>query len=313
MSEIQSIKGRNIDWGLYRHFLAVADTGSLTAAAKELGVSQPTVGRQIQSLEKVMDARLFDRDSNGYVLTPAGEAILELAQAIHQQAMAIERRIAGEDRRLEGCVRISAAEGLATYWLPERLASFHKCYPQIEIELIVRSAALDLMRREADIVMRIGEPRANDLVGRRIGKIHFGLFATEGYLASNGVPEKPDDIAQHHIIESIGAIENLAQARRLREIAGRVPTAIRCDNLLTQFAALQTGIGIMAVPLYMASTVPGLQRVLPKDFDVVLDLWLLTHRDLRPLARISAVFEFLAEAICQDQGRFTGTTLLSHP
>ena len=315
VSERSCIDGRKVDWGLYRYFLAVANSGSLTAAARHLGVSQPTVGRQIQALEEIIGARLFDRANSGYMLTAPGEAIIGLARAIENQALAIERRIAGEDDRVEGRVRVSAAEGFSTYWLAPRLPELRQRYPDIEIELIVGSAALDLVRREADIVLRIGEPRSEDLVGRRLGQIHFGLFAAESYLAASGVPESPEQLADHVLIESTGAIAELAQARRLRELAGAAPAPVLCNNLVTQFAALQAGVGLMALPLYMAQAAPGLRRVLAEDFDVALDLWLLVHRDLRPVARIGVVFEFLAEALRRDREHFTGSLdfQVSHP
>ena len=300
-------ESRNVDWGLYRYFLAVADSGSLTAAARRLGVSQPTVGRQIQALEDVMGARLFDRTCNGYALTSAGEGILELAQVIEERALAIERHIAGKDERLDGRVRISAAEGLATYWLAPKLPEIRERHPEIEIELIVKSAALDLMRREADIVLRIGEPRSDDLIGRRMGKIHFGLFASEDYLSRHGTPECLDQLRDHTVIESVGAIADLTQARLVRELAGPAPAGVHCDNLITQFAAVRAGVGLMALPLYMAGAEPGLRRILADDFDVSLDLWLLVHRDLRPVARIAAVFEYLVDAICRDGEHFTGS------
>ena len=302
-----AVAGRNVDWGLYRYFLAVADGGSLTAAARRLGVSQPTVGRQIQALEDVMGARLFDRTCNGYALTSAGEGIIELAQVIEERALAIERRIAGKDERLDGRVRISAAEGVATYWLAPKLPDIRERHPEIEIELIVKSAALDLMRREADIVLRIGEPRSDDLIGRRMGKVHFGLFASENYLARNGTPETLDQLRDHTVIESVGAIADLAQARLFRKFAGTAPAGVYCDNLITQLAAARAGVGLMALPLYMAQSEPGLRRVLADDFDLSLDLWLLVHRDLRPVARIAAVFEYLIGAICQDREHFTGS------
>ena len=313
--ERSCVDSRKVDWGLYRYFLAVANAGSLTAAARHLGVSQPTVGRQIQALEEIIGARLFDRANSGYVLTGPGEAIVGLARAIENQALAIERRIAGEDERVEGRVRVSAAEGFSTYWLAPRLPDLRQSYPDIEIELIVGSAALDLVRREADIVLRIGEPRSEELVGRRLGQVHFGLFASEAYLATQGLPESPDQLAEHVVIESTGAIADLAQARRMRDLAGAASAPVLCNNLVTQFAALQAGVGLMALPLYMAQAAPGLRRVLAEDFDVALDLWLLVHRDLRPVARIGVVFEFLAEALSRDREHFTGSSnvQLSHP
>ena len=315
MADTADGSGCSVEWGLYRYFLAVANTGSLTGAARRLGVSQPTVGRQIQALEDVIGARLFDRANSGYVLTGPGESIVKLAEAIEEQAIAIERRIAGEDRRPEGRVRISAAEGLSTYWLAPILPELKRRFPNIDIELLVGSAALDMTRREADIVLRIGEPGCDALVGRRMGMVHFGLFATESYLAENGTPASADDLAGHAVIESCGAIANLAQVRRLRDLARQPAAAVCCDNLVTQFAAMQAGVGVMAAPLYMAQSAPGVRRLLADAFDVALDLWLLVHRDLRPVARIGVVFEFLVDALRRDRHRFAGldSSILSHP
>lgn len=304
--------GCSVEWGLYRYFLAVANTGSLTGAARQLGVSQPTVGRQIQALEEVIGARLFDRANSGYVLTGPGQSIVELAEAIEEQAIAIERRIAGEDRRLDGRVRISAAEGIATNWLAPTLPALKQRFPNIEIELLVGLAALDVTRREADIVLRIGSPGCDSLVGRRMGAVHFGLFAADTYLAERGVPKTSACLADHVVIDSCGGIANLAQVRRLRDLAASTPRSMCCDNLVTQFAAMRAGLGILAVPLYMAHGVSGVRRLLADEFDVALDLWLLVHRDLRPVARIGVVFEFLVEALRRDRDRFTGRAL-SHP
>ena len=298
-----------VDWGLYRYFLAVAKASSLTAAARSLGVSQPTVGRQIQALETSLNAKLFDRTKDGCALTDAGRAIVEQVEAIEEQTLAIERHTAGESARPTGRVRISAAEGLATFWLAPKLPAFNRLYPDIEIDLVVGSAPLDMMRREADIVLRIGTPVAEDLICKRISPVGFGLYASEGYLAEHGMPQCLDDLSDHKLIESTGEIDNLAQARELRRLLKRRVVAVQCNNILTQFAALQAGAGILALPFYMAESVPGLRRVLADQFHLSLDLWLLVHRDLRLVARIDLALDYLSHEIRRDAERLSGEEL----
>ena len=283
MSGTSSIKGRTGDWGLYRYFLAVAKTGSLTGAAQRLGVSQPTVGRQIQALEEAMGARLFDRGTSGYVLTSAGDSIYSLAQVIEEQTHAIERRVAGEDSRLEGRVRISAAEGLATFWLAPRAAGTQAALSRRRDRAHRRlRASLDMMRREADIVLRIGEPRSDDLIGRRIGKVHFGLFAAESYLAEHGTPESLDQLS--------GTTPHRVGRRDRRPGPGQAceqpgGRGAGRDPLQQSGDPVRRRAGPAWASWPCRSTSPRPRRncagVLAKDFDVALDLWLLVHRDLQ--------------------------------
>ena len=294
------------DWDDYRFFLAVSETGSLSAAARKLGVTQPTVGRRVNDLEKRLGARLFDRMSHGYELTAAGQRISELAARIECTAFAIEQRVSGEDAQLNGRVSITTAEGMGICWLAPRLPKLRERYPDIDIELVVGVGVLDLVRREADIALRIGNPGCVELVGRRIGDVHCGLYASESYLARHGEPAALEDLSRHTIIESVRDIANLAQARRLREVAKDAGVGVRCNNLTAQIAAARAGLGILALPDYMVGGASGLRRILAASFDSKLDLWLLTHRDLRRTARIRAVLDFLAEEIRDDDGRMTG-------
>lgn len=293
--------GLSMDWGLYRYFLAVVESGSLSGAARRLGVSQPTVGRQIQELEVRLNTRLFDRRAHGYSLTPTGETVVELARSIEGNAVAIERKIAGVDQNQAGPVCLCAPEGLGNAWLVPKLAALRERHPAIEIELVIGMGQRDLGRREADIALRIGEPGADDLVGRRISKVGFGLYAAASYLAQRGRPERLEDLAGHCIIGSVGPLADLAQVRRLRELTGEPRCSFACSNLLVQFTALQSGLGLLSIPHYMAHGHAELRRVLADDLQLALDLWLLTHRDLKATARVRAVMDFLAAEIVADR------------
>ena len=296
-----------MDWDAYRYFLAVADTGSLSAAARSLRVSQPTVGRQVQVLEQALNVRLFDRRPDGYAMTEAGQRILELVRDIDGAMDVIKRRVGGENGKLAGKVRITAAQGIGTYWLPEQIHRLTLRYPEIEIELCVCVPPLDLARHQADIAIRLGDPSDDRLIGRCVAKVCFGLFGASSYLERRGAPECLEDLTGHDIIESSGEIANLPQAKILRDHAAGCRTVrFACDNLLTQFSAMAAGCGLLAVPLYMAEAAPQIRRVLADSFEVEVDLWLLTHRDHKETARVRAVTEHLCDAVRRDRETLTG-------
>lgn len=297
-----------MDWSGYRFFLAVAETGSLSAAARRLRVSQPTVGRQILALEAGLETKLFLRTQHGYGLTPAGKAIVELAKGIEERAIAIQRRVGGLDQSLSGRVCIAAAEGISNCWLAPRVRLLKERFPDIEIELKVGTATLDMMRGEADVALRIGDPVSDELVGRCVTKVSFGLFASRGYLARYGEPRTMEDLASHAVIGSAGEIANLPQVRELEILAGTAAVSVTCNCLMTQFNAMRHDLGLLAIPNYMAATAPEVRRVLSPEFEVSLDLWLLTHRDLRETARVRAVIDFLCQEIRGDRSLFQEQT-----
>lgn len=296
-----------MDWDAYRYFLAVANTGSLSAAARALKVSQPTVGRQVQVLEQALDVRLFDRHPEGYAITEAGRQILGLVRDMDGSVQAIAHRVGGENALLSGKVRIAVAEGLGTFWLPEQVGRLAGAYPDIEIELAIGASTVDLARHEADVAIRIGNPRDDTLIGRCVSTVCFGIFGAERYFQSHGEPSDLDDLASHHIIESTGAVADLPQVKALRQYRGdRKGVSLACNNLVTQFSAMAAGRGLLAIPLYMAPAAPHVRRVLVAEFGLELDLWLLTHRDHKETARVRAVTDFLCAALRADHLLLTG-------
>lgn len=288
------------DWDHLRYFLAVVETGSLSAASQVLGVSHPTVRRQIRDLESWLAAKLFNRTPDGYVLTETGARLVDLATTMKVTASAIERCASGDQSKCAGRVVIAAAEGIGTIWLPPRIAEFRRTHCDIEIELNISRGRLDLMRLEADIALRLGNPGDENLIGRRIGTAECGLFAAQCYLEEHGTPLSVRDLQHHAIIESTGEVEGLEQVRQLREVAGNTATAMSCNNLLTQFAAMRAGVGLLAAPSYMAADACNVVRVLPDEFSVELDLWLLTHPDLTRTERVRTTIDFLTRSIRSD-------------
>lgn len=300
------------DWNDFRYFLAVAETGSLSGAARQLGVSQPTVGRRIEALEQSLKARLFDRLSHGYALAPAGENIRELVERMEHEALSVSRRVSGENIRLDGEVSVATSEGLGVHWLVPRLPHLRERHRSLEIELKLDVQLADLLRREADVALRLGSPGSDALIGRRLGMAAFGLYASRDYLEQHGVPDSTAELNGHVIVESTGASAGLPQARALRALAPAAVVSLRCDRISGLAALGAAGVGLVPLPVYVGSAMGetgGLVRVLGESFEPHLDLWLLTHRDLRHTARVRALMDFLREEFEAERDSGSGVFL----
>ena len=291
---------RLTDWDCFRYFLAVAETGSLSAAAQFLRVSHPTVRRQINGLENTLTAKLFNRTPDGYVLTETGRGLVDLARTMQDTAYAIEQCTDRDEAGQTGRVTIATAPGIGTAWLSSKIAKFRRNNPEIEIDLNVSRRQLDVERLEADVALRVGDPGSRDLIGRRIGKVSFGLYAARRYLKEHGTPRSPRCLMNHAVIESTGDVENLEQVVQFRSFAKGASTAMSCNNMLTQFAAMREGAGILSVPTYMVRGLPDIIRILPDEFDLELDLWLLSRRDLIQTPRVRKIMDFLICSISED-------------
>ena len=291
-------------WEDLRCFLAVVKGGSLSAAARQLSLSQPTMGRRIRDLERSLDARLLVQTSEGYALTELGTHIYEIAQKMAEAVLCIERRVCGEEDALSGRVCIATTECIATSWLVAQLPEFKQRYPHIEVEVVTGIKLLNLFRRETDIALRVGIPGSEKLVGQCLGTATFGLYGSERYFLRDGEPTKVSDLCNHTVIESVGDLEDLVQVQLLRRFARGANAPIRCNHLLTQLAVARAGLGLIAMPKYLTLIAPQLRRVLIQEFDVKLEIWLLTHRDLKDAARFRAVREFIIETVRRDHSIF---------
>lgn len=282
-------------WDAYRLFLAAADAGSLSAAAARLGVSQPTMSRQLAALERRLGSRLFDRRPNGLELTTAGRRILAGARDLENRAQALDLLARGEDRNLGGTVVISATEGFATATLAPRLVALRRELPDIAIELSIAFELVDVLRGDADVVFRHTRPGSGELVGRRIAHVGYGLWASEAYLATRAAPRHTADLAKHTIIQPSGPLERIPQAVILRRWAARAAT-ISCSTMPGCAALAHAGAGIACLPRHLAEATPGLRRVLAGKADWTSPLWMLSRRELVRTARVRAVMDRLGES-----------------
>jgi DNA-binding transcriptional LysR family regulator len=295
-----------MDWSALPFFLAVAETGSQSAAARKLRVSQPTVGRYVAALEAALGSRLFDRTSQGLQLTPAGERLLSHTQRMQQEAQAVERELQGADTRLRGIVKISASEGLASYWLTPALTAFTAAHPGIRVEVVSNNTAVNLPRREADIAIRMFPPEHNDLIGRYLAHHVVALFASEDYLAHHPAPQSVADLAQHALVGFDDTLGYLPQAVWMENNCPEDRFVFRCNSLLVQLEATRNGWGIGAHSCVAAAQFPNLIRVLPEIEVTRQEMWLIVHSDLRRSARIRAVYDFLADRITEQRAAFEG-------
>ncbi|MCG8692544.1 MAG: LysR family transcriptional regulator [Minwuiales bacterium] len=295
-----------LDWTALRDFLAVAEAGSLSAAAKHLRVSQPTVSRRIAALESGLDARLFNRTPRGLELTEAGEMILDHAKRMDQEAVAVERTASGTDSGLEGTVRLSATEGIGVEWLTGELAGFRDAYPGIRIELVIDNAAVNLLRREADIAVRLFRPQQSDLIAKRVGTHAVRLFAAKSYADRYGIPEKVEDLAKHYIVGFDEAFGHITQAKWLLRHVPADRMVFSSNSLLSQLAAVRAGVGIGSASALVGHRDPNLRPVLPHIDVANQEIWLVTHPDLKRSARIRAAFDYLADLIARNGEELAG-------
>jgi len=281
-------------WDELRTFVEVARDGSLSSAARRLGITQPTVGRHIDALEAALGLTLFTRSSRGLTPTPAPLALEPHVEAMAAAAAALARAASGEAAADRGAVRVTASEIVGVEVLPPMLAAFHAAHPGIAIELALTNRTQDLARRDADIAVRMVRPTQSGLVARRIGSSRISLFAHRDYLARFGEPRSLADLASHCVI---GFDRDNSAFRGLGGYAGALTREsfwLRCDSDLGQLAALRAGVGIGGCQDNIARRMPELVAVMPSAFHYALEVWLVMHEDLKATRRVRLLFDHLA-------------------
>ncbi len=295
-----------IDWNDLHYFHIMSETGSLSAAAKKLKVSQPTLSRRLTALEEQAGNILFLRTRNGLELTQAGEALIDHAAHMQHDAYAIERLITGQSPDLDGEVVISAIESIGARWLIPQLAPFQKKYPKICLDVRVENAVTDLMKHEADIAIRMFRPSQGDLIARKMVPMRFGLYAHKDYLAARGTPKSLEDIANHDVImPSRDLIDSLGKEHFINAVnMGHI--VVRSNNMTALAGAVSIGMGIGVNSCLLARQNPDLVRIMPEMVLFETEVWLVTHPDLRRSARIRATFDFLGDLIMANKKSFAG-------
>lgn len=285
------------DWTLYRTFLAVLEEGSLSGAARALGLTQPTIGRHVAALEEGLGLSLFVRAPHGLSPTDIALALRPHAEAMRGTAAALVRTASGTADAVTGAVRISASEMIGAEVLPSLVARLLADHPGLAVELVLNNRTDDLLRREADIAVRMVAPTQEALVARKLGVIPLGFHAHRDYLARRGVPASLTDFPSHSLI---GFDRETAFVRGLAAsglIADRDQFALRTDSDLAHLAAIKAGCGIGMCQIALAARDPALVRLLP-EVSFPMPTWLVMHEDLRRVRRFRVVFDALAEGLC---------------
>ncbi|KYZ78720.1 LysR family transcriptional regulator [Burkholderia pseudomallei] len=289
--------GSEIGWELYRSFLGVLREGSLSGAARALGLTQPTVGRHVAALEAALRVPLFTRSSSGLMPTDAALALRAHAEAMESTADALARAATSFGEDVRGVVRISASDVVGVEVLPPIVARLRQRHPALTVELALTNRVQDLLRREADIAVRMTRPGQTQLIARHIGGIELGLHAHRDYLARRGTPRDAGELVRHALIGHDRPTAFIRQIAKSFPGFDRGAFALRTDSDLAQLALIRCGAGIGACQAALAKRDPALVRVLPKAFAGRLDMWVTMHEDLRGSPRCRAAFDALAEGL----------------
>jgi len=278
-------------WELYRSFLAVVREGSLSGAARTLDLTQPTVGRHIDALEAQLGVSLFTRSQAGLIASRGATSLVPYAEAMASAAHALQRAASGEAEEDRGAVRISASEMIGSEVLPSILAAFREAHPRVVVELVVSNRADDLLRREADIAVRMVRPSQDALLARKVGLIHLGFHAHPRYLKAHGTPKTLAELSSHPLI-GFDKQPSLKRVEKLAFPLERERFAFRCDSDIGQYAALRAGFGIGVCQLALGKR-DKLTPVLPGALDLAMETWLVMHQDLKSTRRMRLMFDHL--------------------
>lgn len=276
-----------MDWDNYRYFLAVASATSIRSAAVKLGVSHSTLIRKLDYLERALDTRLFDKVGQQMVLTSAGEEVLAGAKELEESVQGISRVVSGRDSDLSGVVRVSMPEFFALEPVMFNLAKFNQQFPKIQLEIELSYARADLGRREADIAIRLTNEQPLDLVGRKVGKLAMGAYATQKHI------DCFDPLSKQSKSKMIGW--GPPQTWRPRHGLDHLNAVGFFDSIPLQIAFAKQGIGVASLPSMIADNVSELVRI--SDYLEIADIWVLYHADLRHMSRVRAVRDFIFEEL----------------
>ncbi|PYE83971.1 LysR family transcriptional regulator [Pseudoroseicyclus aestuarii] len=284
-------------WDDQQAFLAVLEEGSLSAAARRLGVTQPTMRSRIAALEARLGVTLFTRSSQGLLPTPQARALEAPARAMAHASDAFLRTAASPPGLVAGRVRLSVADFVGVEVLPAMLPPLLARHPGLRLELALSNRQANLTEQEADLAVRMHPPAQDTLVTRRIGEIPIGLFGHRDYLAARGRPQRLEDLAQHSLIGPDRSAADLALAEQLLGPRAAEMITLRVDNHPAQLAMARAGLGLVFAQRPVGRADPRLIEVLEGAVTLALPVWVVAHRDLRALPRVGAVFDHLVAAL----------------
>lgn len=285
------------DWNRARAFLVTAEEGSLAAAARAMGMNQPTLGRQVAALEEELGITLFNRSGRGLELTPGGLELIEHVRAMGDAANRLSLTASGQAESIEGNICITATELTAMYFLPQIVKKLRKMEPGIHVEIIASNEERNLMRREADIAIRGFRPTQPDLIAKKIIKTVAHLYATPEYLQSIGNPATPAEFSEAEFIGSDYTDMVIVHLNQSGFTLTRRNFPVMVGNHIVQWELVKQGLGIGLMMQEIGDAEPGLKRALPDFKSYSGEAWLVTHNELKTNRRIRLVFDLLAAEI----------------
>ena len=287
----------SFDWNQVRAFLATAEEGSFSGAARALKTTQPTIGRQISALEKALGVTLFERTLKGPTITHAGRELLDHVLAMGEAATLISMVAAGQSQEVTGEVTVTATDLMAATILPAVLAPLRKIAPSIRVRINAANDIRNLTRREADIAIRHVRPNQPDLIARHVGDIRGNLYAATAYLDRAGRPRTPREMAEHAFVGTPDPVRLIAPLHD-RDIPVRTENFVMSsDSGVVVWELVKNGYGISMLPEVLCEAEPGIEKALPSLPSLEFPLWLVTHRELRTNRRIRVVFDMLARGL----------------
>ncbi len=294
------------DWNDLRYFLELSRQGKLIKAATRLHVDHTTVSRRIAALETRLDVRLFDKSPRGYQLTDAGLRLLPMAEKIEAQSNQLYQDISGKDARLSGTVRVATPEALGSQVIARHVTEFRNSHADIEIELVAETRRTSLSKREADIAITLARPDSGRLICWKLCDYRLQLYAARQYLDSKPSISGPDDLMQHDFVSYIDDLIEMPELRFFENTIKNAHVVFRSTNVSAQFNAILDGIGLGMVHCFMAQNEDRLRAVRPGQIWVDRTYWLLVHEDLRQVARVDAVCQFLTRLLRDNKALMMG-------
>ncbi len=294
------------NWDHLCVFLSAARHRNLAAAARRLGIDHSTAFRRLKKLEHQLGGPLFERRPEGLALTTLGTELLPNIETVETAMLALERQVVAQDVEPNGTVRLSVSDSLAIGYFPERIQAFHEQFPHVRLDLSVDNQVVDLTRREADVAIRPARHIEGDLVGRKAARMAYGGYAAKSYIDRHGRPASIEDLSDHKLCGFGESLDFFAAARWLTRHVDPSTIVMQFDNTSAMTAAAGCGLGIALLPCFLGDTHPNLERVIEPSEALKMDVWILTHPDLRRSARIRAVLDFLFETLAADRTLLEG-------
>ncbi|RKF19910.1 LysR family transcriptional regulator [Alginatibacterium sediminis] len=286
-----------LNWEWIRWFIALSEHGSINKAAASLGVSQPTLSRNLATLEHQLELSLFKRSNQGIEISEHGLKLLDAARQMSKGADQILRTVQGSQQDISGTIRISVNEIIAFYVMPRLISEFRRLYPRIQIELVVSNSVSSLSKREADLAIRMFAPTQPDFVAKKLPDLPLSFYASHDYIALNGEPKTPEQLLQHSLIGFDQSTESIEAAARLGWKIKPENFAIRCDNLLVSIQLLLSGAGVLATHKGLAQQYRQIKELEVFKDTLSLEYWLVCHHDVHTNPRIRLLMNYISEQL----------------